>query len=107
MENVGIFFFSEVKTFHESPHPIAGNWRKSSESTKNDRMLSFFLVVKKRFILENGGKPKESFLLKIGGKLREKESWDFYFYFYFCSEEKFVLEIGRKLRERMLGCFLQ
>jgi len=30
----------------------------------------FFWVVKKGFILETGGKPKEFFKLKIGGKLR-------------------------------------
>jgi hypothetical protein len=80
LENVGIFFFSAVKTFHESPHPIAGNWSKARRVQK---MLGcfFFLVVKKRFILETGGKPKEVFLLKIGGKLREKECWDVFFFF--------------------------
>jgi hypothetical protein len=37
--------------------------------------------LKKRFILETGGKPKEFFLLKIGGKLREKECWDVFKFF--------------------------
>jgi len=69
LENVGIFFFSAVQTFHESPHPIAGNWRRAWRVQK---MLGwfFFWVVKKGFILETGGKPKEFFKLKIGGKLR-------------------------------------
>jgi hypothetical protein len=41
----------------------------------------FFSVVKKRFILETGGKPKEIFLLKIGGKLRERKNVGMFFNF--------------------------
>jgi hypothetical protein len=105
LENVGIFLLSEVKTFHESPPPNCWKLEESLESTKKCWDAFFFLVVKKRFILETGGKPKEILLLEIGGKLREKECWDFFFFF--CSEEKFVLEIGGKLSERMLGWILQ
>jgi len=109
LENVGILFFSEVKTFHEFPHPIAGNWRKARRVQKMLGCFLFFGSEEKIFILETGGKPKEIFLLKIGGKLREKECWDVFKFFavkrnlcwkleesserecwdVFCSEEKF------------------
>jgi hypothetical protein len=36
------FFFSAVKTFHESPHSIAGNWRKAWRVKKMLGCFFFF-----------------------------------------------------------------
>jgi hypothetical protein len=80
LENVGIFFFSEVKTFHESPTQLLEIGGKLGEYKKCWDAF-FFSVVKKRFILETGGKPKEIFLLKIGGKLRERKNVGMFFNF--------------------------
>lgn len=76
LENVGIFFFSEVKTFHESPHPIAGNWRKARRVQK---MLGCFLFFSSEEKIHTGnwGKAKRNFFTENWRKAqREKECWD-------------------------------
>ncbi len=64
----------------------------------------YFWVVKKRFILETGGKPKEIFLLEIGGKLREKECWDF-FIFLFLQRREICAGNWRKSQRENVGMF--
>lgn len=104
LENVGIFFFSEVKTFHESPHPIAGNWRKARRVQK---MLGCFLFFGSEEKIHTGNwrKAKRNFFTENWRKAQRERMLGCFLIF--CSEEKFVLEIGGKLRERILGCFLQ
>jgi hypothetical protein len=77
LENVGIFFFSEVKTFHEPPTQLLEIGGKLGEYKKCWDSF-FFSVVEEKIHTGNWRKAKRIFFT---------ENW------------------RKAQRERMLGCF--